>query len=190
MNDHNGRKPPHPSRLAHTFSIVARDPRSGEMGVAVQSHWFSVGSLVAWAEAGVGAVATQSFAEALVEVMDDDFGTPRAIATLFDLGREVNTLLNSGKPASRATLEAMDEVYRTLGGDVLGILFDDGAGRGNASQADHDVVDGLVRMLIDMRQEARLAREWARADAIRDQLGDIGISLEDGPEGTRWRLCR
>ena len=47
--------------LAHTFSIVARDPVSGEMGVAVQSHWFSVGTSVSWAEAGVGAVATQSF---------------------------------------------------------------------------------------------------------------------------------
>jgi uncharacterized Ntn-hydrolase superfamily protein len=47
--------------LAHTFSIVARDPGTGEMGVAVQSHWFSVGSTVTWAEAGVGAVATQSF---------------------------------------------------------------------------------------------------------------------------------
>ena len=56
-------KSPHPSRLAHTFSIVARDPQSGEMGVTVQSHWFSVGSLVAWAEAGVGAVATQAFVE-------------------------------------------------------------------------------------------------------------------------------
>jgi uncharacterized Ntn-hydrolase superfamily protein len=47
--------------LAHTFSIVARDPETGEMGVAVQSHWFSVGSIVSWAEAGVGAIATQSF---------------------------------------------------------------------------------------------------------------------------------
>src|SRR5512140_570663 len=49
--------------LAHTYSIVARDLLSGEMGVAVQSHWFSVGSLVTWAEAGVGAVATQSFVD-------------------------------------------------------------------------------------------------------------------------------
>jgi uncharacterized Ntn-hydrolase superfamily protein len=47
--------------LAHTYSIVARDPITGEMGVAVQSHWFSVGTAVSWAEAGVGAVATQSF---------------------------------------------------------------------------------------------------------------------------------
>jgi uncharacterized Ntn-hydrolase superfamily protein len=50
-------------RPVHTFSIVARDAETGDMGVAVQSHWFSVGSVVTWAEAGVGAVATQSFAE-------------------------------------------------------------------------------------------------------------------------------
>jgi uncharacterized Ntn-hydrolase superfamily protein len=49
--------------LVHTFSIVARDPATGEIGVAVQSHWFSVGSVVTWAEAGVGAVATQSFVD-------------------------------------------------------------------------------------------------------------------------------
>jgi uncharacterized Ntn-hydrolase superfamily protein len=51
-------------RPVHTYSIVARDPDTGQLGVAVQSHWFSVGSLVPWAEAGVGAVATQSFVEA------------------------------------------------------------------------------------------------------------------------------
>jgi uncharacterized Ntn-hydrolase superfamily protein len=60
--------------LAHTYSIVARDPATGELGVAVQSHWFSVGSIVAWAEAGVGAVATQSF-------VDPGYG-PRALALL------------------------------------------------------------------------------------------------------------
>jgi len=49
--------------LVHTYSIVARDPATGELGVAVQSHWFSVGSVVSWAEAGVGAVATQSFVD-------------------------------------------------------------------------------------------------------------------------------
>jgi uncharacterized Ntn-hydrolase superfamily protein len=49
--------------LVHTFSIVARDPATGDLGVAVQSHWFSVGSIVTWAEAGVGAVATQSFVD-------------------------------------------------------------------------------------------------------------------------------
>ncbi len=54
---------PVPHRPVSTYSIVARDPKTGDFGVAVQSHWFSVGSLVTWAEAGVGAVATQSFIE-------------------------------------------------------------------------------------------------------------------------------
>jgi len=52
-----------PGRLASTYSIVARDADTGQLGVAVQSHWFSVGSVVCWAEAGVGAVATQSVVE-------------------------------------------------------------------------------------------------------------------------------
>jgi uncharacterized Ntn-hydrolase superfamily protein len=52
-----------PATPVATFSIVARDPATGDLGVAVQSHWFSVGSVVTWAEAGVGAVATQSFVE-------------------------------------------------------------------------------------------------------------------------------
>lgn len=60
--------------LAHTFSIVARDSITGEMGVAVQSHWFSVGTSVSWAEAGVGAIATQSF-------INKSFG-PRGLALL------------------------------------------------------------------------------------------------------------
>src|SRR6476620_85283 len=50
-------------RPVNTFSIVARDPATGQIGVAVQSHWFAVGQIVPWAEAGVGAVATQSFVD-------------------------------------------------------------------------------------------------------------------------------
>ncbi len=56
-------RPPSARRPVATYSIVARDPATGQLGVAVQSHWFSVGPIVAWAEAGVGAVATQSFVE-------------------------------------------------------------------------------------------------------------------------------
>jgi uncharacterized Ntn-hydrolase superfamily protein len=61
--DRAGMPQPKPLRPVHTFSIVARDLQTGEIGVAVQSHWFSVGATVPWAEAGVGAVATQSFVD-------------------------------------------------------------------------------------------------------------------------------
>ncbi len=81
---------------AHTYSIVARDPQTGEMGVAVQSHYFTVGSIVPWAEAGVGAVATQSFVEVTygplgLELMKAGKSAPEALRSLLasDEGREV-----------------------------------------------------------------------------------------------------
>jgi len=119
------------------------------------------------------------------KVMDDDFGTPQGIALLFDLGREVNTLLNSGQSVSRGTLQAIDNLYSELGGTVLGIIPEE-----LVQQADSDLVGGLVRLLIDLRQQARQSRDWKQADAIRDQLAERGVVLEDGPEGTRWRLSR
>jgi uncharacterized Ntn-hydrolase superfamily protein len=74
-------------RPVHTYSIVARDPESGQMGVAVQSHWFSVGSLVPWAQAGVGAIATQSFVEVRygvsgLELMASGLSASRTLSAL------------------------------------------------------------------------------------------------------------
>lgn len=84
------------SDICHTFSIVARDAATGEMGVAVQSHWFGVGRLVAWARAGVGAVATQSMVEVAygpngLDLMAQGKSAPDALATLLaaDEGRDL-----------------------------------------------------------------------------------------------------
>jgi uncharacterized Ntn-hydrolase superfamily protein len=85
-----------PTRPVHTFSIVARDPNTGELGVAVQSHWFSVGARVPWAEAGIGAVATQSFSDPSygklgLDLMRTGKSAPDALKALLagDDGREV-----------------------------------------------------------------------------------------------------
>ncbi|HYR75761.1 MAG TPA: DUF1028 domain-containing protein [Pyrinomonadaceae bacterium] len=88
--------PRRPLRPVHTFSIVARDPDTGELGVAVQSHWFSVGPIVPWAEAGVGAIATQSFVDSSygplgLALMRAGRSAPEALKALLagDEGREV-----------------------------------------------------------------------------------------------------
>ena len=85
-----------PRRPVHTYSIVARDPNTGELGVAVQSHWFSVGPIVAWAEAGVGAIATQSFVDPSygklgLDLMRAGKSAPDTLRALLagDEGREV-----------------------------------------------------------------------------------------------------
>ena len=82
--------------LAHTFSIVARDPVTGEMAVGVQSHWFSVGTAVSWGQAGVGVVATQSFVKVSygflgLELMNNGKTAPDALKELLaaDEGKEV-----------------------------------------------------------------------------------------------------
>ena len=87
---------PVPVRPVHTYSIVARDPATGQLGVAVQSHWFSVGALVPGAEAGVGAVATQSFVDASygplgLSLLKAGRSAPDALAGLLaaDGGRDV-----------------------------------------------------------------------------------------------------
>ena len=84
------------SGLAHTFSIVARDPVTGEMAVGVQSHWFSVGTAVPWGEAGVGVVATQSFVNKSygfkgLQLMKNGKTAPQALKELLlqDEGREL-----------------------------------------------------------------------------------------------------
>jgi len=110
-------KRPIPIRPVHTFSIVARDPSTSELGVAVQSHWFSVGPIVAWAEAGVGAVATQSF-------VDPSYGK---------LGLD---LMRAGKSAPDAlkSLTAGDE-----GRDVRQVAMIDAQGRVDARTGKNDI---------------------------------------------------
>ena len=83
-------------RPVHTYSIVARDATTGNLGVAVQSHWFSVGSIVTWAEAGVGAIATQSFVDPAygprgLELMKSGLSAEQALDALLlvDEGRDV-----------------------------------------------------------------------------------------------------
>ena len=88
-------------RPISTYSIVARDPETGDMGVAVQSHWFSVGALVPWAQAGVGAVATQSMVEA-------SYG-PKGLELMaggYDAVTTLSTLLEQDELVLQVTLES------------------------------------------------------------------------------------
>jgi cysteinyl-tRNA synthetase len=118
-----------------------------------------------------------------LDAMDDDFNTPQAIAALFDLNRRVNDLLNSGRRLSKGTLAAIDDMYHELGGQILGIIPDDLVERGSS-----EMLEGLIEMLLDVRERYRDACQWAEADALRDQLAELGIAVDDRPEGTVWRL--
>ncbi|OQY43907.1 MAG: cysteine--tRNA ligase [Anaerolineaceae bacterium 4572_78] len=120
-----------------------------------------------------------------VGLMDDDFNTAAAIGILFDLNKSVNTLLNSNEILSSGSLQAIDETYQTLGEDILGIIPKD-----IVNEAGGDLLDGLFGVLITLRTDARTKRDWATADKIRDQLSELGVILEDRPDGTIWKLVK
>jgi cysteinyl-tRNA synthetase len=134
------------------------------------------------ASAGVTAMLDAARA-AFIERMDDDFNTPGGLAVLQDLTRQVNTLLNEGGPQTQGTLAAIDALFRELGGDVLGIVPEREEGAADAGRE-----DGLVRLLIDLRAEARAKKDWATGDTIRNRLKELGVVLEDRSDGTIWKL--
>jgi len=123
------------------------------------------------------------YSQRFVEAMDDDFNTPQAIAALFDLNKQVNELLNSEKAPTKGTLAAVDDIYRELAGQILGILPD-----GRREEAGGDFVEGLMDIILGIRRGYREAELWDEADALRDRLAELGISVDDRPEGTIWRL--
>ncbi|MDQ6651499.1 MAG: DUF1028 domain-containing protein [Acidobacteriota bacterium] len=143
------------NRPVHTFSIVARDSNTGELGVAVQSHWFSVGSIVPWVEAGVGAVATQSF-------VDPSYGK---------LGLE---LMRTGKSAPDAlkSLLAGDE-----GRDVRQVAMIDAQGRVNAWTGKNDIYAAGHFVGTNFSVQANLMlndKVWpAMASAFQSAKGDL-----------------
>ncbi len=118
-----------------------------------------------------------------MERMDDDFNTPGALAALQDLTRQVNTLINEGGPQTQGSLAAVDALFRELGGEILGVVPDR-----EESGADAEREDGLVRLLIDLRNQARANKDWATADVIRNRLKELGVLLEDRADGTIWKL--
>jgi cysteinyl-tRNA synthetase len=123
------------------------------------------------------------YSRQFLDAMDDDFNTPQAIAALFDLNRKVNDLLNSDKELSKGTLAAMDDIYRELGGAILGIIPDD-----LTKEAGGELVEGLMEIVLDMRERYREDQQWEEADALRERLIGLGVAVDDRPEGTIWRL--
>jgi cysteinyl-tRNA synthetase len=127
--------------------------------------------------AGTATEAVERAREAFVQAMDDDFNTPGAMASLFDLAREANRQREGGDAAAAQAARA---TLRELAG-VLGIDLAPRAAAGDLAAAP------FVELLLRVRRELRGARQFQLADLVRDELTGLGITLEDRPEGTTWR---
>lgn len=113
------------------------------------------------------------YRQRFIEAMDDDLNTAQALATLFDLAREINRARDEGRPVTQAQATLLE-----LAG-VLGLRLEEEEGMLGAAP--------FIELLMDVRNDLRQAGQWELADKIRSRLADLGVALEDAREGTVWR---
>ncbi|MEY3156929.1 MAG: hypothetical protein RL257_949 [Actinomycetota bacterium] len=116
------------------------------------------------------------------EEMDDDFNTPKALAVIFELVSLINGLKDGHLPMEgvmESTLNRLRIEFKSFLLDVLGLDSE-------METSDGGVVEGLMGLIISMRQEARSRKDWATSDKIRDPLKELNLQIKDGKEGTTW----
>jgi len=132
-------------------------------------------------EDGGAQVVADRYRRLFLEAMDDDFNTPAAIGHLFDYSREVNKYLSqAGEGASAGPLRA---VFTDLYEMVLGLQAPAPSTTGLAAAP-------FIELFLDLRAALRTEKNWPLSDLIRDRLTELGVSVEDGKEGSRWRLVK
>jgi len=123
--------------------------------------------------------------DAFVAAMDDDLGTPAAVAVIHDTVHEGNRLLGSGSsPELASNAASVRAMLAVLGLDPLDPHWEVSGG----DQKMTGVVESLVAGLLEERAKARAEKDFATADAIRDRLAEAGIEIEDTPQGPQWSL--
>ncbi|OQX88633.1 cysteine--tRNA ligase [candidate division KSB1 bacterium 4484_87] len=125
--------------------------------------------------------AIQHLKQQAIDELDDDFNTAGALASIFDLVREANLILNKGALAG-TDLYDLSQIKKTIEefDQFLGILSYSESKESSVAEAP------LIELLIDVRKKLREAKQWALADEIRDQLLELGIELKDRPDKTTW----
>lgn len=131
---------------------------------------------------GVEAATDSEFGQRFFAAMDDDFNTPVALAVLFDLVRELNRM----RAEDQSRVLPLAALLVKLGG-ILGILQDEPE---DFLKSGNDVDEAWIESMIQKRANAKKDRDFAECDRIRDELAEQGISLQDGPQGTTWRVGR
>ena len=115
------------------------------------------------------------------EAMNDDLNSPIVISALFDWVRRINQLRDGQQTITATDLDRLRTLFHTIVTEVLGLHNEKG-------EENNDLITPLVNMLLDMRMEAKAARDWATSDRIRDRLTEIGIRVKDRKDGYDWEI--
>jgi len=140
--------------------------------------WRTAGSLTAGKTSDP---TLKDYRQLCYDAMNDDLNTPIVISHLFDLARVVNSAADHKTSLSQEQIDELKSVLETFLFDILG-LQDESAGDNTA------VLNGLMKLILDIRATAKANKDWATSDRLRDELKAIGISVKDGKDGATWTI--
>ncbi len=113
--------------------------------------------------------------------MNDDFNSPMVIANLFECVRIINSVVDKKEMISQADLELMKNIFNTFLFDILGL-------KDEKSNDQPELLDGLMQLILAIRQKSRETKDWGTSDQIRDALQKLRIAVKDGKEGSVWNI--
>ncbi len=122
----------------------------------------------------------------LYEAMNDDLNTPIVVSNLFDACRTINTIVDRKASISAEVAQALETLFRSFAFDILGLAED----TTSAGKAREEAFSAVVDMLLEQRQQAKAAKNWALSDAIRDRLSALGFDVKDTKDGVSWTLTK
>ncbi|MDR0694406.1 MAG: cysteine--tRNA ligase, partial [Prevotellaceae bacterium] len=121
-------------------------------------------------------------AKKIYEALDDDLNTPVAIARLFDAVRLVNAASDGKELLGKAAVEQLRQLFHDIISGVLGLRDDRQAGNNTA------LLDGVIKMVLDVRAAAKTNKDFATSDKIRDELAKLGVVVKDTKDGSNYSL--
>src|SRR5690554_500697 len=126
---------------------------------------------------------TENWLNSCYSAMDDDFNTPILIAHLFEAVRMINASKDGKEKLTTKDIETIKEAMNAFVFDVMGLKP-----QKEVAHSGIDKLDGVIQMLIKIREQARADKNWALSDQVRDELSELGIQLKDGKDGTEYSL--
>lgn len=115
------------------------------------------------------------------DAMNDDFNSPIVIANLFEALRIINAVNDNKETLTAEDIELLKNLYYTFVFDILGL-------KSEAEDSNSEILDGLMQMILNQRQQAKVNKDYATSDKIRDELIKLGIVVKDGKEGSTWSI--
>jgi cysteinyl-tRNA synthetase len=148
----------------------------------IMDGWHRLAELKA---ADTSSIKLDDYATRCAEAMNDDLNTAQVIATLFDACKVINQVNDGNATLTQADIDALKATFQTYLFDVLGVRDD---ATGNGEGVNLEPYKKAVDLLLEMRRNAKAAKDWATSDLIRDRLNEAGFDVKDTKDGFEWKV--